>query len=113
MIDPYRGTGRTTRDLEQALARMREGHNVLFLIHSVHFIPHVLSLLDKMTVGMMPSRLHTHREYVTIDGQKMNFVTNSNPDRVRGWKMENVFTDHHFYEGILWRDWEWFWQLRH
>jgi len=112
MIDPNRGTGRTTRDLARALARMQEGHSVLFLVHSADFIPYIFSLLDKMTIGTRPT-MSLQRAFIQIGEQKMYFGTNSFPDKVRGWKMENVFTDHHFYEGIRWSDWEWFWQLRH
>ena len=112
MNDPYQGTGRTTRELERALRRMFEGHSVLFLVHSVHFIPYVLSLLDKMTVGKRLTKASVQRAYVEIDERKMYFVTNSNPDRIRRCKMENIFIDHNFYEGLQWQDWEWFLQLR-
>ncbi len=112
MGDPYRGTGRTTRELERALIRMHEGHSVLFLVHSAAFIPYVLCLLDKMTIGMKPTKASVQRAFVEIDGKKMYFGTNSDSNRVRGWRMENVFVDHNFYEGLPWQDWEWFFSQR-
>lgn len=111
MRDPNRGTGRTTKDLERALARLREGHSVLFLVNQAQEIPYVVGLLQKH--GAEITRVNLSRGFVTIAGRNMYFGTNTRPEYVRGWRMENVFTDHHFYEGIRWSDWEWFWQLRH
>lgn len=111
MYDSDRGTGRTTRDLERALKRLHEGHNVLFLVDRINTLPYIFALLVGK-LGVRPTKARLLAQYLEIDGQKMYFESNTNSDKVRGWRMENVFTDHHFYEGIRWQDWEWFWQLR-
>lgn len=108
-----RGTGRTTRTLERAIHKMlNEGQDVMLLINSAREMDNMLDLIIHK-IGIKPSAINMTQRWVEISGHKMYFKSKDFPDHVRGFKVANIFIDHHFYEGLCWQDWEWlFYQLR-
>lgn len=102
-----RGSGRTTHTLRGAIDHMfRTRCDVMILINDIREFNYMLQLLVDV-IGITPGSVDRSRRVLRISGYHMVFVPSNRPDCARGFDIDNIFVDHHFYETRHWRDWHW------